>query len=167
MIVSGGSGSVLLAGGKPDRLTDRTAESAELAYHGNLNAPSVASIVPWDVNADGREGFALFLAGSAPRCFFNRGFGCFGLARELLIDNNVLALVADRNQLESAEHLRDGQFTGTIASLSADGSPGLFAVDQKGTVWLLTCDSKTRLAAARSCFATGHGRPGHVDGGDR
>ena len=57
----------------------------------NLNAPQIVSITPWDINADGRQGVALFYAGIAPKCFFNRGFGCFGLARELLIDNNLLA----------------------------------------------------------------------------
>jgi hypothetical protein len=138
MVVSGGDGSALLSGGKVASLANRTRETGELAYHGNLNAPVIVASAPWDVNADGRQGVALFYAGIAPKCFFNRGFSCFGLARELLVDNAMLAPEAHQKELESGGHLKDGQLTGTIAHLSADGNPDLFAVDSQGTIWLLT-----------------------------
>jgi len=128
LIVSGGNGSVLLAGGTVSQLKDRTVESAELAYHGNLNAPKVQTSIMWDVNNDGRQGFSLFYATLAPKHFFNRNFACFGFGRELTLDDPALAAVGT---------LQEGAQAGTVADLNGDATPDLVAVDNAGAVWML------------------------------
>lgn len=128
LIISGGNGNVLLAGGKPTQLVDRTVESAELAYHGNLNAPKVVNSVLWDVNNDSRQGLSLFYADLAPKHFFNRNFACFGFGRELTLDDPTLA---------AAGSLQEGTKAGTITDMNGDATPDLIAVDNAGAVWML------------------------------
>lgn len=127
--VSGEGGTTLLQGDNEAFVVDRTVASAELAYHGNQNSPKVASSVLWDVNNDGRQGLANFYEGTPPATFFNRGFACFGFARELVLEEGLK---------NARDQLVQGVRAGVIDDLNGDGLPDMFAVDKSGTMWLLT-----------------------------
>jgi hypothetical protein len=78
--------------------------------------------------------------------FFNRGFACFGLARELdLSDSGSLtsepldpfAPAAPQAPLQAAEALEFGQSAGTVLDVNGDSAQDLLAVNAKGDVWAL------------------------------
>lgn len=147
LVVTGEAGIVLL-GREGDRWQALTHITGELAYHGNANRPNVSGSWPADINNDGRQGLALLYADRNPMLFFNRGFACFGLARELaLSDGNNAPAAADaadpfgvpstEAKLPAAEALQRGQLTGAILDINGDGVPDLLGVDLKGEVWAL------------------------------
>jgi hypothetical protein len=80
--------------------------------------------------------------------FFNRGFACFGWARELDLSGTGSALseAADpldpfsepaQSKLAGADALQRGQTTGTIWDLNGDGVQDLLGVDLENNVWVL------------------------------
>ena len=109
-------------------LENATHATGELVYHGNANQPRVVAGAPCDVNQDGRQGVVLFYAGANPMAFFNRGFGCFGLARELALQDT---------KLKGGLALQRGAAAGTMLDVNGDGAEDLFAVDPAGDVWVL------------------------------
>ena len=150
LVVAGENGIALLGGGQSRRFSNVIGDTGELAYHGNMNRPKVIGCVPCDVNNDGRQSVALFGPNRCPMLFFNRGFACFGWARELdmaemggsqvefadpldpLGDSSV-----GKASLKAAESLQHGQTAATIVDLNSDGVQDMLAVDLKGEVWAL------------------------------
>lgn len=150
LIVGGENGIALLSGGKSRIFSNLIGDTGELAYHGNMNRPKVIGCVPCDVNNDGRQSVALFGPNRCPMLFFNRGFACFGWARELDLAGtggaqvefaNPLDPFADpsvaKARLKAAEVLQYGQTAATILDLNSDGVQDMLAVDLKGEVWAL------------------------------
>jgi hypothetical protein len=108
---------------------DRTVDTAELDYH-SRSKPPLAGLADCDVNRDGRPDVMLTYAkGLGPLVFFNRGFGCFGLARELALEEDSLKGVAA---------LMEGQQAAAFVDANGDGSPDLIAVAPNGDLWVLT-----------------------------
>jgi len=113
----------------------------------------VSALAPADINLDGRPGVALFYADRKPMVFFNRGFACFGWARELDVDAETHSLGgADEAfaDLEGMKALLGGQSAGLLADLDGDSLPDLVAVSARGhQVWVVTsqrpADSPVRL----------------------
>lgn len=76
--------------------------------------------------------------------FFNRGFACFGLARELLLSGGALAddpttafdAVGD-DPLPAAKALQHGQSGGVVVDLDGNGAQDLLAVTPQGEVWAM------------------------------
>ena len=91
------------------------------------------------LNADGRPGIALFYRSRAPAVFFSRGFGCFGLARELVLSDS-----GDPVQAELAK----GQVGGAVADFNADGVLDLLGVADGGQVAVLFGRSPQRRLLA-------------------
>lgn len=144
LVVCGEDGLALLARGLEGRWENATHATGELAYHGNANEPRILAAAPCDINGDGRQGVALFYADRNPLVFFNRGFACFGLARELELAGGAAPdapldplAPAPQARLEAARALQGGQATGTILDLNGDGMPDLFAVTPRGDAWVL------------------------------
>jgi len=143
VIVAGKDGLTLLSRESPDRWSNITYLTGELAYHGNANRPQVTGCAPCDVNTDGRQGMALFYADRKPLLFFNRGFACFGWARELDLDPSSAATDSGAGPPEDIlgqpkpasaggpEDLKQGQTTGVILDLNGDGVPDMLAVGAK------------------------------------
>ena len=146
LVVAGGEGFVLLRAEGGARWEALTHITGELAYHGNANRPNVTGGAPCDINNDGRQGVALFYAKRNAMLFFNRGFACFGLARELSLTGEGGALDAGQPadpfaeppaKLKATESLQHGQAAGTVVDLNADGVGDMLAVDGAGEVWAL------------------------------
>ena len=146
VVAAGGEGIVVLRGAGSGRWEVLTHITGELAYHGNANRPNVTGGAACDINNDGRQGVALFYAKRNAMLFFNRGFACFGLARELSLTGE--GAIADPAQmpdpfaepppkLKAAEALQRGQAAGTVADLNGDGVEDMLAVDGDGQVWAL------------------------------
>ncbi len=145
-LVAGGTDGLVLLRGTPDgRWDNSTHVTGELAYHGNANQPRVVGAAPCDINNDGRQGVAFFYPNRNPLVFFNRGFACFGLARELELSGSgsISSAPIDpfgpppKPKLKAAEALQHGQTAGTMLDLSADGVQDLLAVATQGDVWVL------------------------------
>jgi hypothetical protein len=83
LVVAGEDGIALLSCDQNRLFANVIGDTGELAYHGNMNRSSVIGCVPCDVNSDGRQSVALFGPSRCPMILFNRGFACFGWAREL------------------------------------------------------------------------------------
>jgi len=98
-----------------------------------------------DINGDGRQGVALLYSNRNPMVFFNRGFACFGLARELSLSGTGGAMdappdplaPAPQAKLKAADALQRGQAAGTVLDLNCDGIADLLAVTPQGDVWAL------------------------------
>jgi hypothetical protein len=105
--------------------TDVTDTTAELDYH-TRSKPDISHIAEGDVNCDGLPDFVVSYGKDlTPLVFFSRGFGCFGLARELTLQDS---------ELESAKTLGDGQQASALVPLGADGSNALLSVLPNGDV---------------------------------
>jgi hypothetical protein len=140
VIVAGKDGLALLSRESADRWSNITYLTGELAYHGNANRPQITACAPCDVNTDGRQGMAMFYTDRKPLLFFNRGFACFGWAREL--DFDLSAAAPDVGPVEDPssqpkpagggpEDLKQGQMAGVIVDLNGDGIPDMLAVGVK------------------------------------
>lgn len=146
LVVCGEDGLALIARAPDERWENATHTTGELAYHGNANQPRILAATPCDINGDGRQGIALFYPDRPPMLFFNRGFACFGLARELELSGTggaagapmePLAPEPQAAKLKAAEALQRGQAAGTVLDLNGDGIPDLLAVTPQGDVWAL------------------------------
>lgn len=145
-IVAGGEdGLALLRRTAAGEWEDSTQVTGELSYHGNANQPSVVGVAPCDINNDGRQGVAVFYPNRNPLAFFNRGFACFGLARELDLSGagSMTAALDDplagaaKPKLKAAEALQEGQTAGAMLDLNGDSVQDLLAADLQGGVWAL------------------------------
>jgi hypothetical protein len=144
VVVAGEDGLALVTRAEVRRWQDLTAVTGELAYHGNANRPEVVGAAPCDPNSDGRQGVALFYPNRNPLVFFNRGFACFGLARELELSGSgsAMAEMPDpfaeaKPKLAGADALQGGQTAGTVLDLNGDGLDDLLAAGLEGDVWAL------------------------------
>jgi len=145
--VGGEGGMALLCRREGGRWANETYVTGELAYHGNQNAPRVVAAAGSDVNSDGRQGVALFYAARKPMLFFNRGFACFGWARELDLAGADQAmadpgafdpLAPPPEKLKGLEALQHGQAAGALLDLNGDGLQDQLAVAAKThEVWAL------------------------------
>jgi hypothetical protein len=122
----------LIADAKRPRLlrsqsTDITAATGELEYH-SRSKPDIVGMVDCDFNHDGHPDVWVLYRGIAPLAFYNRGFGTFGLARELLLEES---------NLPAAKALADGALAALCADLNGDGSQDLLAVAANGDLWAL------------------------------
>jgi len=146
LVVGGEDGLALITRTPDGRWENVTHATGELAYHGNANQPHVVAAAPCDINGDGRQSVALFYPNRNPMVFFNRGFACFGLARELELSGMGAAVPggpvdpaaqAPQARLKAAEALQAGQATGTVMDLNGDGIADLLAVTPQGDAWAL------------------------------
>jgi hypothetical protein len=144
MVVGGNGAMVLLARDEKQQWQNQSYVTGELAYHGGANQPKISGVAPADINGDGRQGVALLYADRKPMLFFNRGFGCFGWARELDPAGFVgeAAAPADggtpKEPLKGWRALEVGQAAGAVLDFNGDNAPDLFAVAKgTGDVWVL------------------------------
>lgn len=135
VLLVGANGGLMLAGGDERSVSDITAASGELAYHGLANEPAIISAALADINSDGRPGAVLFYPNRSPMLFFNRGFACFGLAMHMILQSG-------RGQAATA--LAAGQSVATAADLTGNGSADLLAVDRDGRVWAILTEPDRR-----------------------
>lgn len=133
-VVVGGDGSMaLLARDDKRQWQNQSYVTGELAYHGGANQPKVTGVAAADINADGRQGVAMLYADRKPLLFFNRGFSCFGWARELDPDGFVGEAAAQAGapppqRLQGWTALEAGQSAGAVVDFNGDNAPDLFAV---------------------------------------
>jgi hypothetical protein len=144
MVVGGNGAMVLLARDEKQQWQNQSYVTGELAFHGGANQPKISGVVSADINGDGRQGVALLYADRKPMLFFNRGFGCFGWARELDPAGFVgeAAAPADggtpKEPLKGWRALEVGQAAGAVLDFNGDNAPDLFAVAKgTGDVWVL------------------------------
>jgi hypothetical protein len=104
---------------------DITQDTGELDYH-SRSKPAVLSVAECDFNHDGRPDVLLSYKGLHPLAFFNRGFGTFGFARELILDET---------ELKAKDALVDGQQAAVFVDVNGDGSQDLLAVAMNGDLW--------------------------------
>lgn len=163
-IVCGDDSLALLSKGGGSNLENLTYGTGELAYHGNANQPNFSGVALSDINNDGRQGAATFYPNRNPLVFFNRGYACFGMARELMLSGGEVSGVemppgtpgeAPKAKLKATETLQGGQLAGTICDLNDDCVQDLFAVDARGEAWVLFGGGSARalgltLAASKS-----------------
>lgn len=107
--------------------TDMTQDTGELDYH-SRSKPAVSSVAECDFNHDGRPDVLLAYKGLHPMAYFNRGFGTFGFARELILDET---------ELKAKDALVDGQQAAVFVDINGDGSQDLLAVAMNGDLWAL------------------------------
>jgi hypothetical protein len=152
LIAGGDDGLGLVSHAESRRLADNTFSTGELIYHGGQNSPFVTAISACDINSDGRQGAALFYKGQKPMLFFNRGFACFGWARELDVAGqqtatpDVFELQATEAppKLAAAEAVQNGQLAGAVADLDHDGAQDLICVAPDGQVLVLYGQSENQ-----------------------
>lgn len=148
LIVCGEGALALLSHTDSSQLDNYTYVTGELAYHGNANRPTISGGSAFDVNSDGRQGVALFHPDRKPMFFFNRGFGCFGWARELdlvggagmgagMMVPGIMGEEPPKAELKALGALQSGQKAGIIMDLNGDSVPDMLAVDPTGNVWAL------------------------------
>lgn len=134
LVVGGNGAMALLARDEQQQWQNQSYVTGELAYHGGANQPKIAGVAPADINGDGRQGVALLYADRKPMLFFNRGFGCFGWARELDPDGFAgeaavpVEAAAPTEPLRGWTALEAGQAAGALLDLNGDSTPDLFAV---------------------------------------
>ena len=136
LVVGGTGGVVLLSQSADHAFTDNTSETGEIAYHGNLNRPTVTAIAACDLNDNARQSVTLFYRDRPPLPFFNRGFACFGVARDLLLETRPL---------KAATALPAGQATGVLVDLNGDDVDDLLAIDPQGHLQVLLAETPREL----------------------
>jgi hypothetical protein len=150
IVVGGAGGIALIARDANGRWEDQMPITGELAYHGNANQPQVINAALTDVNTDGRQAVTLFHSDRKPMAFFNRGFTCFGWARELDLAGAagdpgapVDPAAPPKQPLKALEALQRGQAAGTTLDLNGDGVTDLLAVHpETQEVWALMGDGQ-------------------------
>ena len=168
VLVSGQGGIALLRRADDGTWENDTGVTGELSYHANANQPNAVGAATCDINSDSRQGVAVFYPDRNPMVFFNRGFACFGLARELLLsdsqDGPMTTGAPDpfgvpEAKLEAAESLQQGQTAGTIADFDGDGVADLIGVDNQRRAWVLVGNPETTPVRSLSvaCAAGVHG----------
>ncbi len=125
VIVGGAGGPGLVRRDARGRWANTVFETGELVRHGGEGDAGILDVAPCDVNADGKQGVALFYARGNPAVFFNRGFACFGLARELILAET---------RLDGAAALGRGQTAGLVADVTGDGAEDFVAANPAGEV---------------------------------
>jgi len=136
LVVGGNGAMALLARDEKQQWQNQSYVTGELAYHGGANQPKISGVAAADINSDGRQGVALLFVDRKPLLFFNRGFGCFGWARELDPDGFVgegAAMAppdggAPKEPLKGWTALESGQAAGAMLDLNGDSTPDLFGV---------------------------------------
>jgi hypothetical protein len=108
------------------RFQDRYDDTGELDYHAPSQGSRTATF--WDLNLDGRVDLLLFPPDQGPKVYFNRGFACFGYARELHCDGL-------QGVLPGVKALADRAPVGGTLDLDGDGQVDLVGVAGDGTVW--------------------------------
>ncbi|MGD0897844.1 MAG: VCBS repeat-containing protein, partial [Thermoguttaceae bacterium] len=161
VLVAGKDGLAVLSRESPDRWNNVTYLTGELAYHGNANRPQIMGCAPCDVNTDGRQGMTVFYADRKPLLFFNRGFACFGWARELDLDPSATSsesgLPDPLSQpkpagAEGPDDLKQGQSCGAIMDLNGDGIPDMLAVGAKEREVWAVFGRRDQGQARRTCI---------------
>jgi len=134
LVVGGNGAMALLARDEKQQWQNQSYVTGELAYHGGANQPKISGVAPADINGDGRQGVALLYADRKPMLFFNRGFGCFGWARELDPAGFVgeaaapVEAATPKEPLKGWTALEAGQAAGALLDWNGDNAPDLFAV---------------------------------------
>ena len=134
LVVGGNGAMALLARDEKQQWQNQSYVTGELAYHGGANKPKVSGVAPADINSDGRQGVALLYADRKPLLFFNRGFGCFGWARELdpagFVGEGAAmgGTATPKEPLKGWTALEAGQAAGALLDLNGDHAPDLLAV---------------------------------------
>jgi hypothetical protein len=134
LVVGGNGAMALLARDNKQQWQNQSYVTGELAYHGGANQPKISGVASADINSDGRQGVALLYADRKPLLFFNRGFGCFGWARELdpagfVGEAAAMAEAATpKEPLKGWTALEAGQAAGALLDMNGDNAPDLFAV---------------------------------------
>ncbi len=136
LMVGGNGAMAMLARDEKHLWQNQSYVTGELARHGGANQPKISGIASADINGDGRQGVALLYVQRKPLLFFNRGFGCFGWARELDPAGFVGEAAAmagagaatPKEPLKGWTALEAGQTAGAMLDLNGDNTPDLFAV---------------------------------------
>jgi hypothetical protein len=152
LVVAGKGSLTLLRRDESGQWENITYATGELAYHGNQSEPTFTALAPCDPNLDGRQGVAAFYADRKPMLFFNRGFGCFGWARELDPSGGESMQPASQTPAAFEAHaaLSGGQSAGMILDLNGDLLPDMLGVDGSNRVWAIF----TRTARAQTNVLT-------------
>jgi hypothetical protein len=146
VVIVGDGGMAVLLRTPEGRWENLTYVTGELAYHGNANQPQILGAAPCDINNDARQGVSLVNLNRKPMAFFNRGFACFGWARELdptgaagisEAPPDPFATAAAKPVLEAWKALEAGQMAGTMWDLDGDGVQDMLGVDLQNKAWVL------------------------------
>jgi hypothetical protein len=165
IVIGGDDGLTLLSHGETRQLDDNTHITGELAYHGNANKPPVTGLALCDVNNDGRQGVAFFYSDRVPLVFFNRGFGCFGMARELHLTGVGAEGMeappakgdAAKPKLQGTQALQNGQTAGTMGDFNGDGIQDMLGVDSQSAAWVLFGGASGRRMLGLAVASTARG----------
>jgi len=111
------------------RFREVSEESGELPYIGK---PEGRGGNVCDINNDGRQDIFLVYESMEPQVFFNRGFRCFGYARQL---------EPDGERLSGSDVLYDGQRGGAVMDLDGDGGQDMSCVTAGGEIVVLFRDT--------------------------
>lgn len=133
LLISDGHRLTMLAQSAMGTFTNVWIETGELDYH-TQNIAKVLSATVCDINNDGRFDVAV-ASPSGELCYFNRGFRCFGCAREL--DWRA-------TNLPGATALVEGQVAGGAGDIDADGAQDVFGVTKDGAIWVIMRAPDTR-----------------------
>jgi len=133
LLISDGHHLAMLAQSAQGTFTNVWKQTGELDYH-TQNLASVMSATICDINNDGRIDVALATP-IGELCYFNRGFRCFGYARDL--DWRTI-------DLPGAKALFDGQVAGGAGDIDGDGAQDVFGVTKDGAIWAIMRTPETR-----------------------
>lgn len=129
--------------------------SGELSYVGKPNVIGASSA---DFNNDGRQEFILFYEEQGPLPFFNRGFACFGYAKELELRESGLPM---------SDTVMRGQIAGLTADMDADGNQETIIVTSSGELLLLETTARQPLLALETVAYGKSVSPRSVNGAAR
>jgi len=133
LLISDGHHLTMMAQSAQGTFTNVWSQTGELDYH-TQNIAKVLSAMVCDINNDGRFDVAI-ASPSGELCYFNRGFRCFGYARDL--DWRA-------TDLPGATALVDGQVAGGAGDIDGDGAQDVFGVTKDGAIWAIMRAPETR-----------------------